>query len=304
MTISDLFTFALTGERAGDASTAAFLKLYDLAGRAWWPEALAAFGLDAEKLSTPLIPGTPCGQTVERAMEHLGLPAGIPFAVGALDHHAAAIGSGVGLFADTSISTGTVLAALALVDKPDPMPSCHHGPHIDGRRYYRLAFDPAGAGRLEDYQRRFAPDRDIEYLLALAAEAPAGGRPQIGAEKERTDSELGAEFRQLLEEIAASHRTLMRLAAGAAPGRIAATGGGARSPLLLQIDADTLNAPIVTSVCPERACLGAAAFAAAAAGWYSGAAEAAGDLVKPARIYQPNPEGVAACAARTEIFDT
>ena len=288
MTISDLFTFELTGERAGDASTAAFLKFYDLAGRDWWSEALAMFGLDREMLSAPLTPGTACGRTVRRAVELLGVPAGIPFAVGALDHHAAAIGSGLGRFADMSISTGTVLAALTLVDRPDPMPSCHHGPHVDGTRYYRLAFDPAGGGRLEDYQRRFAPGRDIEQLLALAAEAPVGRQGRIGAEGERTEAELGAEFRMLLEEIGASHRTLVRLAAGAAPGRIAATRGGARSPLLLQIDADMLNAPIVTSVCPERACLGAAAFAAAAAGWYSGAAEAAGALVKPARTYEPD----------------
>ena len=42
----------------------------------------------------------------------LNLPAGIPFAVGALDHHAAALGSGMGDLADASLSIGTVLAAL------------------------------------------------------------------------------------------------------------------------------------------------------------------------------------------------
>ena len=61
MTLSDYFTFSLTGERVGDASTAAFLGLYDLAGRQWWPEALNAFRIDPDLLSDPLPPGTRCG---------------------------------------------------------------------------------------------------------------------------------------------------------------------------------------------------------------------------------------------------
>ncbi|MGH8018172.1 MAG: FGGY family carbohydrate kinase [Opitutaceae bacterium] len=156
LTMADYMTFALTGQRAGDASTASFLGLYGLARRQWWAPALTACGVEASQLSWPVTPGTLVGRTVPQAAELLGLPAKVPFAVGGLDHHVAALGSGIGRFADVSISTGTVLAALTLVPAAEPCAGCYHGPHFDGARFYRLAFDPAGAGQLEEYQRQCA----------------------------------------------------------------------------------------------------------------------------------------------------
>jgi xylulokinase len=289
MTISDYFTFALTGERVGDASTVPFLAVYDLERRAWWPEALGVFGVEAEKLSMPLRPGSSCGRTVASATERLGVRAGIPFAVGALDHHVAAIGSGLGRLADLSISTGTVLAALALVDSPTPQAGCYHGRHVDGTRCWRLSFDPNGAGQLEDYQRKFTPAHTIEELLARAAKAPAGVAWRGVA------IDQGGAVRAILERVAATHRDLVRTVAGAGAEvrSVVATGGGARSPLWLQINADMLGVPVVTPACAERACLGAAAFAAVAAGFYASIPEATGVMVRPERVFEPDPIGVA-----------
>jgi xylulokinase len=292
MTIADYFTFALTGERTGDASTVAFLALYDLLDKRWWPEALHAFGVEAEQLSVSLRPGSSCGRTVTRASELLGLPVGIPFAVGALDHHAAAIGSGLEALANLSISTGTVLAALALVDEPVPRAECFHGCHVDGARYWRLAFNPNGAGQLEAYQRQFAPQCSIEELLAMAGLAPAG------IAWRGTTATQGDAVRAILERVAAMHRVLVRTVAGTgadenAVQRVVATGGGARSPLWLQINADMLGVPVVTPACAERACLGAATFAAVAAGFYPSIREATTVMVRPDRVYEPASDGVA-----------
>lgn len=290
MTISDYFTFALTGERVGDESTVAFLALYDLARGAWWPDALRKFGIDPETLSTPLRPGSSCGRTCAKATEVLGLPAGIPFAVGALDHHVAAIGSGLERLADLSISTGTVLAALALVNEMIPQAGCYHGRHVDGVRFWRLSFDPNGAGQLEDYQRRAAPQTSIEELLALAAQAP------VGIAWRGSASNHGEAVRAILERVAATHRDLVRSVVGnsATPVRsVVATGGGARSPLWLQINADLLGVPVVTPAVPERACLGAAAFAAMAAGIYPTIPDATGAMVRPDRVFEPDPGAMA-----------
>ncbi len=292
MTISDYLTFALTGERVGDASTAAFLALYDLDAGGWWPEALRAFAIEAAMLSKPLRPGSPCGVTTSRAAELLGVPGGIPFAVGGLDHHVAAIGSGLERLADLSISTGTVLAALALVDAPVPQAECYHGEHVDGGRFWRLAFDQNGAGQLEDFQRQHAPGRSIEELLQLAARAPAG----VGWRGEPADH--GAAVRGILERVAATHRALVRQVVGtnenrAAVRSVVATGGGARSPLWLQINADMLGVPVVTPACAERACLGAAAFAAVAAGCHVDIPTATAAMIRPDRVYEPTAAGVA-----------
>jgi sugar (pentulose or hexulose) kinase len=294
MTISDYLTYALTGEYVGDASTAAFLGILDLKNQVWWPDALDAFAIAADRLSTPLPPGSSCGRTLAHVPAMIGVPAGIPVAVGGLDHHVAAIGSGLGRLADTSISTGTVLAALTLVNDPAPRAGCYHGPHVDGDRYYRLAFDPNGAGQLEDYQRRFAPELSIEQLIALAGRAPprVGPLGDVGSDGRKSD--LGIEVRYLLEKIAVTHRDLVRRVAGAGGVRkIVATGGGARSAKWLQIKADTLGVPIVTSACSERACLGAAVFAAVAAGHYLSVAEASLAMVHANSTFEPSREGMA-----------
>lgn len=266
MTISDYFTFALTGERVGDAGTAAFLGVLDLQRCAWWPVALAAFEIDAGKLSTPLRPGSGCGRTTARAAELLGVSAGVPFAVGSLDHHVGAIGAGLGRFANVSITTGTVLAALALVGRVTPKRDCFHGLHVDGRSFYCLAFDPRGAGRLEEYQRQFAPDLTIDQLLRLAE--------QVG-ESPPVSNPHGHPVRRILKEIALTHRQLVQtISEPGSEGNVLATGGGARSPLWLQIKADTLGRPLVTSCSAEQGCLGAAVFAAVAAHHYATLAEA------------------------------
>lgn len=296
MTLPEYFTFALTGEAAGDASTAALTGLYATAGRHWWPEAVAFFGVPSGALSKPLAPGTPCGKTGPRAGKLLGLRAGVSFAVGGLDHYMAAIGSGLGRLGEASISTGTVLAALQLVDRVEPVAGCYHGPHFDGR-FYRLAFDPAGAAQLEDYQRQFAPEWSIAQLAALAATAPPNAAALSEAEAPAGGDPIrrhAVMVRGLMERISATHRTLLARLQPAWPvERVIATGGGARSSEWLQINADMLEATVIAPRCHERACLGAAAFAAVAAGYFPGPSEALLAMVHGDRVVEPDPEAMA-----------
>jgi sugar (pentulose or hexulose) kinase len=297
LTISDYFTYALTGEAVGDASTAAFLGVYSLPGRGWWPEALEFFDVAPTLLSRPLPPGAVAGVTVPRARDLLGLPPGVKFAVGGLDHHMAAIGSGLERLADASISTGTVLAALRLVDAVEPSPGCYHGPHCDGRRFYRLAFDPAGATQLDDYQAQQAPQLSVAELAALAGTVAYDAPPAAPGD---TNGRHARAVRALMERISLAHRALLRQVQGGAPiRRVIATGGGARSPVWLQINADVLNATIVAPRSQERACLGAAAFAAVAAGLHPTLDAALGAMVHPDKVIEPQAEAVAFYAGRS-----
>jgi sugar (pentulose or hexulose) kinase len=274
MTISDYFTYALTGEKVGDAGTASLLGLYDLTMREWWPAALTAFDIDRSRLSQPLCPGSPCGQTSTSARDLLGLPAGVAFAVGSLDHHVAALGSGLGRIADVSISTGTVLAAITKVSVVVPQRDCYHGPDFDDIGFFRLAFDQNGAGQLDDYQQCFAPTLSVEELIGLAAAEPAGSSQE--------SRHHGVKVRQLLEKIAAAQATLLKRVTrgGMTAGRIVATGGGARSALWLQIKADLFGVPVLTPVSEERACLGAAMLASVAANIHENLSQAA-EAMKP-----------------------
>ncbi|MBL9199654.1 MAG: FGGY-family carbohydrate kinase [Opitutaceae bacterium] len=274
LTISDYLVHGLTGEANGDASTAALTGLLSLPSGEWWPEALTHFGLREDQLSRPRPPGSLCGQTISRATERLGLPAGIPFAAGALDHHAAAIGAGVGGPVDASLSIGTVLAALALVDDIGAEPGCIHGGHFGARRYFRLTYDPNGAGQFEAYQRKHAPDQTVEQLLDRA------GRP--------TASRHGAAVHDLLVAMAGTLRGLLVRAAGPQAVRsVAVTGGGARSGVWLQVTADVLGVPVRASPEAEQACLGAAMLAAVGAGVWPDLPTAMQRMAAAPRIYRP-----------------
>jgi hypothetical protein len=77
------------------------------------------------RLSMPLQPGTPAGKLSRNGAALLGLKPGVPFALGNLDHPAAALGAGAGQIADLSESTGTVLACVRFVADYSPRPgSC------------------------------------------------------------------------------------------------------------------------------------------------------------------------------------
>jgi len=67
-----------------------------------------------------------------------------------------------------------------------------------------------------------------------------------------------------------------------------AVGGGARSPIGLQMKADVTGLPVHTLRIREAACLGAALLAGVAAGAYPSAAEAA-DIVGLGATYEPRP---------------
>ncbi len=290
MTVSDYFTFALTGERVGDAGTAALLGTFDLHAQAWWPEALAHYALADKQLSRPLRPGSPAGKTTAAATQLLGLPAGLPFAVGSLDHHVAALGSGVGSVADAGISTGTVLAAIALTGKVRPQVRCYHGLHFTGAGFFRLVFDPAGAGQLEEFQQKFAPDRSVDQLIALAEKSPAGARPVHLPRAGDSEEDQAIFTRFILERIAFDQRRLLQRLQDDAPVRsVVASGGAARSSVWLQIKADLLGIPVRSQVAPESACLGAAMLASVAAGVHANLPAAARTMGHAGREYLPDP---------------
>jgi xylulokinase len=294
MTISDYFTFALTGERVGDAGTAALLGIRDLTAGKWWPKALHTFGISEKMLSTALRPGGAGGRTIAQATALLDLPAGIPVAVGSLDHHVAALGAGVGSVADVSISTGTVLAALALTDGISAQPGGFHGPHFTGPGFFRLAFDSMGAGQLEDYQRSRAPDFTVEQLIAEAGKVSAGRQVDHRPRRDASVREHGMTVRYLLEKIAFTHRGLVSRAAGGAPVRtVVATGGGTRSDLWLQIKADMLGLPVLVPLSAESACLGAAMLAGVAAGVYPDLSKATEAMRPPCKQFHPDPANTA-----------
>ncbi len=175
-TISDYLVFSLTGVPVGDQGTAAMLGLWNLGARSWWDEALQAVGIRREQLSEPLPPGTVGGTTCAAATELLGIPAGIPLAVGSLDHHVAAIGAGICSVDAPSISIGTVVACVRYQQRCEPLPGCASGPGTHGYPFYLLAFEENGTGALDRYHRENRRDMLFAEMLSTVESIPVGQR--------------------------------------------------------------------------------------------------------------------------------
>ncbi|NLF23019.1 MAG: FGGY-family carbohydrate kinase [Lentisphaerae bacterium] len=275
LTISDYLSFALTGRFQGDAGTASLLGLLDQRALAWWPDAVTACGLSLAQLATPLRPGTVVGGCTEAGGSLLGLPSGARVSAGTLDHHAAALGAGLGACAPVSESTGTVLACVGLSDDYRPRAGVCHLPGTEPNAYALLVFDGNGAGVLEWYRRAYAPELTFQELDRLAAAVPPDcdgltARPQAhlqpglaGFDNRQPDHGHGHYARAIMTASADTLGLLLdRLCPEGRPGRVVATGGGAHSPFWLQLKRERLGIDIVAAACREPACRGAALLAA------------------------------------------
>jgi sugar (pentulose or hexulose) kinase len=70
---------------------------------------------------------------------------------------------------------------------------------------------------------------------------------------------------------------------------IRALGGGARSRIWKQMEADIVGRPVLTTTNEEAATLGAAILAGKAVGIYSSVEEAAGNMIQIKERFEPNP---------------
>lgn len=299
MTISDYLVYALTSRFAGDMGTASMLGLLDLPNGRWWDSALKSVGLRHGQLATPLKPGTVAGEIDRKGARRLGLRAGIPLAVGGLDHHVSAIGAGAGQIADLSESTGTVLACLRLSKEYHPRIDCCVGAATDGHSY-QLAFSSNGAEVLQWYHERYASGMSIGELVRLAESVPAGcdgllAKPMAnqyegldGFENISGSHGKGHYARAIMESTAGTLRELVHaLCADAKPRRVVATGGGSQSELWVRIKADLLGVEFATVNCQETACFGAAMLAAVAARWFDTLADVSSHWVSIRKVFSP-----------------
>ena len=300
MTISDYLAYGATGEFRGDESTASLLGLWDVRAHAWWEAACDAINIPASYLAAPRPTGDTLDTVSPEGAARLGLPPRIPLVAGGLDHYMAAIGAGLGSISPAVDSTGTVLALLTNCTQWHPRPGCCAGPARHRGSYYQMAFSDHGATVLEWYQRVHAPEYTLQELLNQAAEVSTDADGLVA--RPSADRYPGLEgflhasprhrhghyIRALLE---ASVAELAQLAATlfgeTAPTCIAATGGGARSDLWMQLKADAVGAEFVVTACPEPACLGAALIAAVAAKWFDDVEAASAAWIVERRRFVP-----------------
>jgi xylulokinase len=275
-----------------------------------------------------------CAQLSADAARATGLREGTPIVAGAGDQAAGAVGMGITRPGAVSVTIGTSGVVFAATERPALDPKgrihtfCHAVPgrwHVMGvtqaaglsLRWIRDQFG-AAAGRTDD-----TPDAAYDRLVAEAARVPAGSDGVLWAPYlmgERTphcdpdvraalvglaaEHTRGHVVRAVLEGVACSLRDSFGIfdSLGVPIVNVRVGGGGARSALWRQIQADTYGRPVETVQAEEGAAYGAAILAGVGAGMWRSVDEACDDLVRPAGRTNPDARAVETMNARYGQF--
>ena len=326
--LEDWLIARLTGEYVSEGSLLTSTCYWDPATKAYWPEMLEAIGASEAQLPDIVEPGALIGTIRRDVAGELGLPPALNVCAGALDQACGAIGAGNIAPGHFSENTGAAVALCATVggmtyDPAGAMP-CHY--HGLADRYMLHTFTGGGIV-LRWFRDKFcSPEmekaaregRDSYALLSdMAAGIPAGADgllmlPHLqGAMAPENNDEasgvlmgltLGHDRAHVVRAIMESVGFIVRRNVEAIEGlgtpipRVRALGGGARSPVWKQIEADILDRPVATMKHGDAGALGAALLGGLGVGVWSDVSEAVSSVVEEDRVFEPNP-------AHRQIYD-
>lgn len=324
----DYLKFMLTGEISLEVTDASGSYLFDVAHRKWSDDMFEICGLPRDIVSDTVLESQDvAGYLKADVADELGLPANIPVVGGAGDQPACGIGSGVYEAGIISATIGTSGVVYAAADKPIPdvqhaaaLSFCHSVPNT----WSVLGCTLAAGGSFKWLRDTFfAKERDAlkdkgkdvyTLMTELASQAGIGSEglvflPYLNGERTPYPDPyakgvfFGLSYRHGINEITRSvmegvtfslRDTIELLKDAQVPySEVRASGGGARSDLWLQMQADIYNANIVTTNVTETGCVGAAILAGIGAGHFKNAKEACTQIIKPLSVTEPNKHNVA-----------
>ena len=311
----DYVRFCLSGEYAIDAADASGTLMLDVARRAWSHDMLDAADID-QRLLPALFESTDiCARVSREASALTGIPAGTPIVAGAGDQAAGAIGMGITRPGAVSATIGTSGVVFAATDRPatDPRGRLHTFCHAVPGRWHVMGVTQAAGLSLRWFRDQLAAGASYDQLTAEAASVPSGADGVLWAPYlmgERTPH-CDPNARAALVGLAASHgrghivRALMEGVAFSLRDTfsifselqvpvdsVRLGGGGSRSPLWRQIQADVYGRAVDTVLADEGAAYGAAILAAVGIGLWSTVDAACDALVRRASSTEPQPEVV------------
>jgi xylulokinase len=326
----DYVRFRLTGERATDMADASGTLLLDVANRRWSQEMLHAAEIDERLLPGLFESPAACAKISATGAKETGLSVGISVVAGAGDQAAGATGMGIVGAGTVSVTIGTSGVVFAATDRPalDPHGRVHTFCHAIPGRWHVMGVTQAAGLSLRWFRDTLSAGSNgaresYEQLTAEAAKIPPGSdgllwTPYLMGERTpHLDSNARGALvgltalhtrahivRAILEGVAFSLRdtfTLFREMKVPVK-NIRLGGGGARSPLWRQIQADVFGQSVEIVEAEEGAAFGAALLAAVGAGVWPSVDAACAATIRAASCVEPQPEAVAALNASYAAF--
>jgi xylulokinase len=326
----DYVRYRLTGERATDVADASGTLLFDVGGRRWSGDMLDAMELDAAILPRAYESPEVTGTVSTEGAAATGLRPGTPVVAGGGDQAAGAVGMGIVRAGAVSATIGTSGVVFAATDRPalDPGGRVHTFCHAVPGRWHIMGVTQGAGLSLRWFRDQFGAGADdgrdpYERLTEEAARVPPGAGGVLWAPYlmgERTPH-LDPHARAALLGLTASH-TRAHVVRAILEGvtfslkdtfsifsemQVPVTGvrlggGGARSALWRQIQADIYGHPVEIVEAEEGAAYGAALLAGVGGGVWRTVDDACTAVVRVATRVTPDPAARAVMARQYEAF--
>ncbi len=322
MTYADFILSKLGAPPVIDYTMASRTMAFELAKKKWSGKILETVGIAEESLSIPVQSGEVVGEINPSLAEELGLPKGMLLVAGGHDQTCAALGAGVIRENIAIDSHGTAEVVSSAFNEPRLSDLMYHSfypcyCHTKRDMYFTFSLNHIGGLLLKWYRDNLgtaellqAEEKEISaYDLIVGKTAPGpspvlvlphfNGSGTPWCDLESKGAMLGLTMATTRHDIAKGildsltyelRINIERMKeAGIAIHDLRCVGGGARSPVWLQIKADVTGCKVSTLKVREAACLGAAILAGTAAGAYSSVDEGVGCSVSIKDEYLPDP---------------
>ena len=321
----DYIRYKLTGEYATEVSDASGMQLMDIKNRCWSDEVLEKLNIEKNLLGKMYESCEVTGKVHQEAAKLTGLNEGTIVVGGAGDQAAGAVGNGIvktGIVSSTIGTSGVVFAHMdnIQIDKEGRVHTlCHAVPgkwHVMGvtqgaglsLKWYRDNFchaemDAADGMGVDPYYlmdkqaEKIAPGCEgLIYLPYLMGERSPHNDPNakgvfFGLSAKHTKYDM---LRAVMEGVSYSLNDCMSVIKemGIDASEVRASGGGGKSKLWRQMQADMFGCDINTINVSEGPALGVALLAAVGAGIYSSVPEACEAAISVKDTMKPIQENV------------
>src|SRR5208337_3043887 len=326
----DYVRYRLTGEFGMDMADASGTLLLDVANRRWSTEMARATGIDPACLPPLFESPDVCSKISDSGAAATGLLKGTPVVAGAGDQAAGAVGLGIVSPGAVHATIGTSGVVFAATDRPalDPKGRLHTFCHAIPGRWHVMGVTQSAGLSLRWFRDNFGTRADdsrdpYEQLSDEAAAVPPGcdgvlWTPYLMGERTphldpharaaliglAANHGRGHVIRAILEGVAFSLRDSFSIFAEmkVPVTSIRLGGGGARSPLWRQIQADVYGHAVEVVQAEEGAAYGAALLAGVGAKVWSDVDEACQRSVRVAKTVEPDPATSALMNQQYELY--
>ena len=296
--IASYICYRLTGLACADVSLACRSLLYDVEAGCWSKELLSQTGIHPDALPEVLPTGAKVGRLLPEVAERLGIDRDVQVVMGSHDQIVNALGAGVHRLGEAVDSSGTCECVTPLYGKiPQDLNFQENNfacvPYLKSGGYVTYAYNisagsvvrwyrDALAGAL-GYEAREKGVSTYDIMNARCPKEPTslmvlpflqgmGGTPDVDAAATgliaglTTQTRLPDIYRAVLEGITFEMRYNQEKLEenGVVLERLYACGGGAKSPVWMQIKADILGCPIIPVYAEETGAMGSAILGIAA----------------------------------------